>query len=193
MTNRCNLRCKHCYIEAEDKSYREELSTEEAREFIKDLADMKAPVLLFSGGEPLMRKDIFELGKMAAELGLRPVISSNGTLIDRATAAQIKAAGFQYVGISIDGAPATHDEFRNKQGAFAAALKGIKACLAEGVKPESDLRSINITRPTFRRFSRSSNGKGFPAFACTTWSMPAGAKKWPGWIPIRMKNVKSWS
>jgi len=133
-TNRCNLRCKHCYIEAEDKSYREELSTEEAREFIKDLADMKAPVLLFSGGEPLMRKDIFELGKMAAELGLRPVISSNGTLIDRATAAQIKAAGFQYVGISIDGAPATHDEFRNKQGAFADALKGIKACLAEGVK-----------------------------------------------------------
>jgi MoaA/NifB/PqqE/SkfB family radical SAM enzyme len=134
ITFRCNLRCKHCYIEAEDKSYREELSTEEAREFIKDLADMKAPVLLFSGGEPLMRKDIFELGKMAAELGLRPVISSNGTLIDRGTAAQIKAAGFQYVGISIDGAPATHDEFRNKQGAFADALKGIKACLAEGVK-----------------------------------------------------------
>lgn len=134
MTNRCNLRCKHCYIEAEDRSYREELSTEEARRFIEDLAEMKAPVLLFSGGEPLLRPDIFELGKMAADLGLRPVISSNGTLINDEVARRIKDAGFQYVGISIDGAPATHDEFRNQDGAFARAIEGIKACLRNGVK-----------------------------------------------------------
>lgn len=134
MTNRCNLRCKHCYIHAEDIHYHNELSTDEARVFIEDLAQMHVPVLLFSGGEPLLRPDIFELGEMASRMGLRPVISSNGTLIDREIAARIREAGFQYVGISIDGAPATHDEFRNHKGAFDAAIKGIKACQAEGVK-----------------------------------------------------------
>lgn len=133
-TNRCNLRCKHCYIEAEDHSYDSELTNEEARIFIDDLARMRVPVLLFSGGEPLIRQDIYELGRLAAEKGLRPVISSNGTLIDDEVALKIKAAGFQYVGISIDGAPATHDEFRNKKGAFDMAIKGIRACINNGVK-----------------------------------------------------------
>ena len=134
MTNRCNLRCRHCYISAEDRQYHDELTTDEAKAFITDLANMRVPVLLFSGGEPLIRKDIFELGRMAADLGLRPVISSNGTLIDKDIARKIKEAGFQYVGISIDGKPSTNDEFRNMPGAFAAALKGIHACLDERVK-----------------------------------------------------------
>lgn len=133
-TNRCNLRCKHCYIEAEDRQYKSELSTEEAKKFILDLAGMKVPVLLFSGGEPLVRKDIFELGKMASELGLRPVLSTNGTLIDDNTAQKIKEAGFQYVGVSIDGSPATHDSFRNKEGAFSAAISGIRASINAGIK-----------------------------------------------------------
>ncbi|MDD3268208.1 MAG: radical SAM protein [Syntrophomonadaceae bacterium] len=134
VTNRCNLRCKHCYIEAEDRQYKDELSTDEAKAMIEDLAAMKAPVLLFSGGEPIIRKDIYELGALAAARGLRPVISSNGTLIDDEVAQKIKKAGFQYVGISIDGAPATHDEFRNHQGAFNEAINGIRACLRNGVK-----------------------------------------------------------
>ncbi len=134
MTNRCNLRCKHCYINAEDTDYSNELSTEEAVSLIKDLAAIKIPVLLFSGGEPLLRKDIFELGKLASDLGLRPVISSNGTLIDDEVAVKIREAGFQYVGISLDGSQATHDDFRNRQGAFEAAIKGIQACLRAGVK-----------------------------------------------------------
>lgn len=134
MTNRCNLKCRHCYINAEDRKYQDELSTAEAEVFIRDLADMKVPVLLFSGGEPLLRKDIFHLGSMAAELGLRPVISSNGTLIDDQVAEKIKAAGFQYVGISIDGGPETHDHFRNHAGAFDMALRGIRTCLEKGIK-----------------------------------------------------------
>ncbi len=134
MTNRCNLRCKHCYIEAEDRSYQNELSTEEARKFIYDLGQMKAPVLLFSGGEPLIRKDLFELGALAVEQGLRPVISSNGTLIDDEAARKIRDAGFQYVGISIDGGRKTHDEFRNLDGAFDMALRGVRACKDNGVK-----------------------------------------------------------
>ncbi|MGE5372590.1 MAG: radical SAM protein [Solirubrobacterales bacterium] len=134
MTNRCNLRCEHCYIHAEDRQYKGELSTDEAKAFIDDLAKMQAPVLLFSGGEPLLREDIFELGELAAAKGLRPVISSNGTLIDDATAKKIKAAGFQYVGISIDGLSETHDKFRRKVGAFEQAIQGIRACLANDVK-----------------------------------------------------------
>lgn len=133
-TNRCNLKCRHCYIEAEDRKYKDELTTEEAEVFIRDLADMKVPVLLFSGGEPLLRKDLFHLGEMAAGLGLRPVISSNGTLIDPDVAERIKRSGFQYVGISIDGGPATHDHFRNHIGAFDMALRGIRSCLEKGLK-----------------------------------------------------------
>ena len=134
MTNRCNLKCMHCYIKAEDRKYQDELTTEEAKAFICDLAQMKVPVLLFSGGEPLLRKDIFELGSLAADLGLRPVISTNGTLIDSATARNIKAAGFQYVGISIDGGPETHDRFRMIPGAFEMALRGMRICLDYGIK-----------------------------------------------------------
>ncbi|SHG89587.1 radical SAM additional 4Fe4S-binding SPASM domain-containing protein [Thermosyntropha lipolytica DSM 11003] len=134
MTNRCNLRCQHCYIDAEDKHYKEELTTEEARDFIYDLGKMRVPVLLFSGGEPLLRKDLFLLGELAAEQGLRPVISSNGTLIDDEMAKKIRKAGFQYVGISIDGREETHDNFRAQRGSFRAALRGIRACLDNGVK-----------------------------------------------------------
>ncbi|HZJ85469.1 MAG TPA: radical SAM protein [Syntrophomonadaceae bacterium] len=133
-TNRCNLKCKHCYIEAEDKAYSSELTTDEAVTFIHDLAEMRVPVLLFSGGEPIIRQDIHELGKLAGELGLRPVISSNGTLITDEIAKRIVAAGFKYVGVSIDGAPATHDDFRNHKGAFQAAIEGIKACQNQGLK-----------------------------------------------------------
>ncbi len=134
MTNRCNLKCLHCYISAEDRSYSDELTTDEAKAFIDDIAQMGCPVLLFSGGEPLLREDIFELGRYAAEKGTRPVISSNGTLITPEVAKKIKAAGFQYVGISIDGAEATHDHFRQHKGGFKAAISGIKNCVAAGVK-----------------------------------------------------------
>ena len=133
-TNRCNLRCKHCYIHAEDTDYSGELTNAQARDMIKDLAEMKAPVLLFSGGEPLMREDLFELAEYASSLGLRPVLSTNGTLITDEKAALLKKAGFQYVGISIDGAPKTHDMFRAKEGAFAASIEGLHAAKRAGLK-----------------------------------------------------------
>ncbi|NLK52934.1 MAG: radical SAM protein [Syntrophomonadaceae bacterium] len=133
-TNRCNLRCQHCYLDAEDRAYSGELTTEQARSFIHDLAEMKAPVLLFSGGEPVLRRDLLELGRLAADLGLRPVLSTNGTLITPELALKLQEAGFQYVGVSVDGAPATHDRFRDKEGAFAQALRGIKSAAAIGLK-----------------------------------------------------------
>ena len=133
-TSRCNLACAHCYLDASDRAGRDELTTEEARAFIDDVAAMGSPVLLFSGGEPLLRPDLFELGRYAIGAGLRAVISSNGTLITPELAAEIAEAGFAYVGVSLDGSETTHDEFRRKQGAFQAAIAGIKNCLAAGVK-----------------------------------------------------------
>jgi Fe-coproporphyrin III synthase len=133
-TNRCNLSCKHCYIDAEDRAYAGELTTAEAKAFIDDLAQIKVPVLLFSGGEPLMRNDLFELGAYAQERGIRPVISTNGTLITPEVAKRIHDTGFQYVGISVDGNEDVHDHFRGRKGAFAVTLAGIRNSLAAGNK-----------------------------------------------------------
>lgn len=134
MTNRCNLRCAHCYLDAEDREYSNELSTEEAKRFIRGLGEMRVPVLLFSGGEPLLRRDLLELAEEAGACGIRTVLSTNGTLITREKARALKAAGFQYVGVSLDGGPVMHDRFRAVEGAFARALQGIRNALEEGLK-----------------------------------------------------------
>lgn len=133
-TNRCNLRCKHCYISAEDRRYGNELTTEEAEEFIADLAEMRVPVLLLSGGEPLIRSDIFHLSRYATDKGLRVVLSTNGTLITPEVAKSIKESGMQYAGVSLDGLQATHDEFRSLPGALEKALAGIRNCMDVDLK-----------------------------------------------------------
>lgn len=133
-THKCNLRCKHCYITAGDKAMKSELTSEEGKELIKDLAGMNVPVLLFSGGEPLIREDIFELGKYAGSKGIRTVLSSNGTMITKNIASKIKETGFQYVGISIDGLPLTHNMFRGIDNAFEMAREGIENLKGVGVK-----------------------------------------------------------
>jgi len=133
-TYRCNLACAHCYIDAQDHDHTGEMTTDEARTMIDDLATIPVPVLLFSGGEPLMRADVLDLASYAADKGLRPVLSTNGTLIDAKMARRIKAAGLQYAGVSIDGLAETHDRFRRREGAFEAAVRGIRNCTAAGVK-----------------------------------------------------------
>lgn len=134
VTRTCNLHCRHCYSASETKSYEGELSTEQARAFIDDLADFKAPVLLFSGGEPLMRPDILDLAQYAHERGLRTTFSTNGTMISKEVARRMKDIGVSYVGISLDGIGAKNDAFRGKKGAFEAALEGIHNCLEVGQK-----------------------------------------------------------
>lgn len=131
-TRTCNLKCIHCYAHADAKKFEGELTTEEAKKFIDDLAEFKVPVLLFSGGEPLIRPDFFELAEYAASKGIRPTISTNGTLIDKETAKRIKKIGVGYVGISLDGLREDNDNFRKHPGAFDAALRGIRNCLEIG-------------------------------------------------------------
>ncbi|MFW5936493.1 MAG: radical SAM protein, partial [Desulfosalsimonas sp.] len=134
ITQRCNLRCIHCYAHAKAGLQENELSTAEGKALIDDLADMGAPVLLLSGGEPLMRPDLPELAEYAVNRGMRAVISTNGTLIDRDTARVLKDIGLSYVGISLDGNRQVNDRFRGMEGAFDQAMKGIENCRAAGIK-----------------------------------------------------------
>lgn len=131
---RCNLRCIHCYSQSRDIEYPNELTTQEGKALIEDLARYRVPVVLFSGGEPLMRVDLLELAHLAKAKGLRAVISTNGTLITREKARELKSVGLSYVGVSLDGMRQTNDRFRAVEGAFDMALQGIRNCIAEGIK-----------------------------------------------------------
>ncbi|QJA05324.1 12,18-didecarboxysiroheme deacetylase [Thermosulfurimonas marina] len=134
VTKRCNLRCVHCYASADPNPHPDELTTEEGMALLEDLARFGCPVVLFSGGEPLMRPDILDLIKRAVDLGMRAVISTNGVLIDRALARELKKLGLSYVGISMDGLREVHDRFRGVKGAFDKAMEAVENCKAEGIK-----------------------------------------------------------
>ncbi len=131
-TRRCNLSCAHCYADSADREYPGELSYSEGRALLDDLAEFGSPVILFSGGEPLLRPDLLSLAAYARGKGVRPVISTNGTLITREVAHRIKEAGVAYVGVSLDGIEGRNDRFRGHQGAYRAALEGIAHCVAVG-------------------------------------------------------------
>ena len=148
LTRTCNLKCVHCYTASEARKYPYELSTEECRPVLDDLAEFKVPAVLFSGGEPLVRKDIFELAAYGRDKGLHVVLSTNGTLIDRKTAERFVELKFAYIGISLDSAnPVVHDEFRGVQGAFERAMRGFQHCKEVGQKV--GLR-LTLTRHTIR-------------------------------------------
>ena len=134
MTRRCNLRCVHCYAQSEDISYDNELTHEESLAMIDDLADFGAPVLLFSGGEPMVHPRLAEYAEYAVKKGMRAVISTNGTLITNEKARVLKEIGLSYVGISLDGLEKTHDKFRGIQGSFKKAIQAIGNCQQAGIK-----------------------------------------------------------
>lgn len=133
-TRRCNLKCVHCYAHARDELFPGELSTAQGKTLIGDLAEFGAPVVLFSGGEPLMRPDLVELAAYAVERKMRAVISTNGTLITPDKARELKTVGLSYVGISLDGMEEVNDRFRGHRGAFRMALDGIASCREAGIK-----------------------------------------------------------
>ncbi|HOJ13239.1 MAG TPA: 12,18-didecarboxysiroheme deacetylase [Deltaproteobacteria bacterium] len=132
VTSACNLRCVHCYASA-GKAARE-LSTRQGLELIAQLADYGAPVILFSGGEPVLREDLPTLIDAAVKAGMRAVISTNGTLISRDTAMRFADLGLSYIGVSLDGMEEVNDSFRGVQGAFAQALGGIYNAMREDIK-----------------------------------------------------------
>jgi len=175
ITRSCNLKCVHCYNDSGVLKADDELSTDEAKTVLDDLVEFGVPSVLFSGGEPLTRPDLFELIGYAVERGVRTVISTNGTLITTDMAKKIKQHGVSYVGISLDGIGEINDKFRGVDGAFDKAVRGIKNCQDAGVriglrltltkKNVQDLESLfgffeaeNIERACFYHFVPSGRG-----------------------------------
>src|SRR5512139_2537359 len=134
LIRRCNLTCKHCYALSADHDYEGELSTGEVFTVMDDLKDFKVPVLILSGGEPLLRPDLFEIAARAKAMRFYVGLSTNGTLIDEPLAERVARAGFDYVGISLDGLRATHDRFRRLEGAFERSLAAVRHLRARDVK-----------------------------------------------------------
>ena len=134
LIRRCNLTCKHCYSISADIDFKGELTTEEVFSVMDDLKAFGVPVLILSGGEPLLRPDIFDISRRAKDMGFYVGLSSNGTLIDANNIDAIAAVGYDYVGISIDGNQKTHDLFRRKDGAFDASMTGIRLCRDRDIK-----------------------------------------------------------
>lgn len=134
LVRRCNLTCKHCYSISTDKDFPGELSTHEVFTVMEDLKAFRVPVLILSGGEPLLRSDIFAISKRAKAMGFYVGLSTNGTLIDEHNIAAIAEVGYDYVGISIDGLRTTHDKFRRRIGAFDESMHGIRLCCEAGIK-----------------------------------------------------------
>ena len=134
VTRACNLKCVHCYARAVARTRERELNHEQGLSLIDDLAAFGAPVVLFSGGEPLMRPDLVELAKYAVSKGMRAVISTNGTLISKDKARELKDVGLSYVGVSLDGMEEINDRFRGRKGAFKDAMAGIMNCQEVGLK-----------------------------------------------------------
>lgn len=134
VTRACNLRCAHCYSNSGSHPDEGELTTDEAKALIDELAQLRVPRLLVSGGEPLVRADLLELLKYASSHGLNVALSTNGTLIDGCVARELKACGVRYVGISLDGIGEVNDKFRGVSGAFERALNGIESCKQVGLR-----------------------------------------------------------
>ena len=134
LIRRCNLACKHCYSISADHDFPGELSTAEVYRVMDDLKGFKVPVLILSGGEPLLRPDIYDISYRAKRMGFYVGLSSNGTLIDASNIDAIADVGYDYVGISIDGLRDTHDRFRRLTGAFDASLAAMRLAHARGIK-----------------------------------------------------------
>jgi heme d1 biosynthesis radical SAM protein NirJ len=134
LIRRCNLKCLHCYSISGDVDFPGELSTGEVVSVMDDLRAFGVPVLILSGGEPLLRPDIFAISRRAKAMGFYVGLSSNGTMIDERTIGEIAAVGYDYVGISLDGIGAVHDAFRGRSGAFDASLAAVRQCRDHGLK-----------------------------------------------------------
>jgi len=134
LTRRCNLKCRHCYTVSADVDFPGELTHDQAMDTLEDLGRFKIPALILSGGEPLDRKDLFDIAERARQLVHMLALSTNGTKLHGEAADRVAEIGFDYVGISIDGIGKTNDWFRGVDGAYEDALRGVRECKARGIK-----------------------------------------------------------
>lgn len=165
VTRSCNLACKHCRAEAHPEPYPGELSNSEAKALIDTFPEVGNPIIIFTGGDPMMRPDVYDLADYARNKGLRCVMSPNGTLITPESAELIKNAGFQRCSISIDGADAaSHDHFRGVPGAFEASLRGIELLKAQGIEFQINTTVTKTNLSTFKDIFRLCENLGAAAW-----------------------------
>lgn len=134
LTRTCNLECVHCYASSKSRDYKGELTTKQAFDVIDQLKETGCGTIVFSGGEPLFREDLFEIGSYAKDKGFFIALSSNGTMIGDEEAEKLRSAGFDYIGVSLDGIDEVHDSFRGMEGAFDLAVAGILRCRDKGLR-----------------------------------------------------------
>jgi radical SAM protein with 4Fe4S-binding SPASM domain len=167
-TFKCNLNCSHCYLNAQDKAKKEELTTNQGKSLIDQIAKVSKPILILSGGEPLLRDDIFELATYALQKGLRVTMGTNGTLIDDAVAKKLLDVGIRKVAISLDSSePVIHNNLRGTQDAWQKAVEGIKACIRNGIGVQVN---VTVTQQNYEdidnvvSFSKSLGVRDFHVF-----------------------------
>ena len=134
-TRRCNLACKHCRAVAEDHPYENELDTKASFKLLEQIKEVGNPIIILTGGEPLLRNDIFDIAAYGTKLGLRMVMAPNGTLITEDSAKKMKESGIKRISISLDGStPETHDDFRGIKNAFEKSIQGIEIAKQAGIE-----------------------------------------------------------
>ncbi len=147
VTLRCNLKCSHCYINAGEKQFRDEMGTDAAKMLMHQIAEVSRPLLILSGGEPLLREDIFEIIRYGADRGLNIGMGSNGMLIDDDVARKLKDAGMSTVAISLDSSiPERHDEFRGVKGCWEHAVNAIGSLKRNGIQVQVN---ATVTRQNY--------------------------------------------
>ncbi len=146
-TFQCNLNCDHCYMDSKIREGKGKLSTTEAKKVIDEISNVSTPLLVLSGGEPLMREDILDIARYGTERGFRVALGTNGTMIDDSLAKKILGSGIRSVAISIDSSnPGIHDSFRGVEGAWRSAISGVKACTRNGIKVQFN---TTVTRENY--------------------------------------------
>lgn len=164
LIRRCNLTCKHCYALSADHDYAGELDTAEVFTVMDDLKAFGVPVLILSGGEPLLRPDILDIARRALQQRFYVGLSTNGTLIDAAWAERIAQVGFNYVGISLDGLHAVHDRFRRLQGAFDRSLNAVRLLRDRGVRVGLRFTMTDMNAADLRPLLELMRAQGIPKF-----------------------------
>ncbi|WP_157268033.1 heme d1 biosynthesis radical SAM protein NirJ [Azohydromonas aeria] len=164
LIRRCNLTCKHCYALSADHDYAGELDTQEVFAVMDDLKAFCVPVLILSGGEPLLRPDILDIGRRAKAMRFYAGLSTNGTLIDAGWADRIAEVGFDYVGISLDGIGAVHDRFRRLEGAFDRSLAAVRLLRDRGVRVGLRYTMTDMNAQDLRPLLDLMRAEGIPKF-----------------------------
>lgn len=164
LIRRCNLTCEHCYTVSANRDFPGELATQEVYAVMDDLAAFGVPVLILSGGEPLMRPDIFDISRRAKAMGFYVGLSTNGTLIGEHNIETIADIGYDYVGISLDGLRDTHDHFRKQPGSFDQAFAGMRWCRDYGIKVGSRFTLTGHNQHDFGPMLDLLEAEGIPKF-----------------------------